>query len=288
LIYAVLAVICASIEMLLIGHATTFMSVITFLPLFYFFSTLIFSAQINPFSQTNNAIINQHKKKLSLYVCAGAAGNFLWFYSAFLMGISNVVVVAVLQRFFILFYSITVLKEKMTPLQIFISTTVILCTFGFASDSDMTEKTGLFICALSFGFYAIADITQKKLSTDVNWKIALILRQGFQMIIFSIAALIYFNGVTAYTNSLSQDIILWTALIAFIGGYLSKSFHFVAVKNMGLSRIMIIEQSKPVLVLFGAFFILHEQITQLQFICSLIILSLTIVFFSHTQEKASK
>lgn len=114
----------------------------------------------------------------------GATGNFLWFYSAFLMGVSNVVAVAIVQRFFILFYGILKLDEKMTQGQIFLSSIIIFCTLGFASDSDVNEKTGLFICALSFVFYAIADISQKKLSTLVKWDLALILRQSFQFIFF--------------------------------------------------------------------------------------------------------
>lgn len=70
-------------------------------------------------------------------------------------------------------------------------------------------------------------------------------------------------------------------LIAFVGGVLSKSLHFQAVKVMQLSRIVIIEQIKPVIVLFGAFFILNESMSMLQVGFSLIILFLTALFFSN-------
>jgi drug/metabolite transporter (DMT)-like permease len=278
------AILCATIEMLLLGKAMTFMSVFVFLPLFYFFSTIIYSFVINPFTEKNIETINKHKKNISIYVISGALGNFFWFYGAFLIGVSSAVVIAVLYRFFIMFYGTFYLKEKMSISQIFISSIVILCSFTFASDADKTEKIGFLLSAISYGFYALADINQKKLSTEINWKLGLILRQSFQFILFSIVSIIYMGSITELLLKINYEILIWTGIIAFIGGFLSKSFHFVAVKKMDLSRIVVVEQSKPILVLFGGYFLLQESITEIQFYASLVILILTILFFSKEKK----
>jgi drug/metabolite transporter (DMT)-like permease len=285
MLYSIAAVFCASLEMLLLGHAITFINMFMFLPFFYFFSTSIFLSVINPFSTNNKKIITKYKKHLSIYVVTGAIGNFFWFYGVFLMGVSSAVVVAILHRFFIMFYGVIKLKEVMSKTQILISSIVILCTIAFASDADYTEKTGLLFCALSYAFYAISDITQKKLSNEVSWKIALILRQSFQFFMFTLICVIYFGGITEFINNINQTLIVWSACLAFIGGFLSKTFHFMGVKTIPLSRVVIIEQSKPVLVLFGGYFVLQESITQIQFIAALIILTLTILFFSKEKKQ---
>lgn len=278
MIYAILAVLFSSTEMMMFGHVLPMFHPLFFVCMFYFSSSIMILL-LNRKLLTDLSCYRN--KDFIVYITTSGIGNILWFLSIYQIGVSSVVIISLVQRLFILFYSVFKMNEKMSYIQILLSVIVLLSTLLFATQASPEHVDGILISAAAFIFYSVSDIFQKKISSVLNWDVAVFHRQFSQFIVYFLLTLVIFIVFNIDSGeSFSLSAILWVLAISLIGGVLSKICHFKAIKDIGLSRYIIVEQLKPVLVFLAGVFLLNENISSWQIFAGIIILTSMIAIFS--------
>lgn len=190
-----------------------------------------------------------------------------------MIGAHGIVLIGIVQRIFILLYSAKFMGEKMSILQYVMSSVIILSTLAFTRESNNQEVAGIVLCAISYLFFAISDIAQKKVANHVDWQLALVIRQGFQFLIFTTIALLYVIIQHVDVVAMININLLISALIAsLLGAVLGKATHYLAVKHMALNRVLLIEQLKSFVVFAGAILLFNAVANTVQLAAGMIMI----------------
>jgi len=263
MLLAFLSVFFSASEILYLDHAFRLYEPPVLMSLFYLFSFLIVGAySFKSITKQSIKDAYSHKKNLSGYIAFGAAGNVLWFTSLFLVNAHGIVLLGILQRVFLLFYSTRSMNERMTAFQYILSGIIMLCTLFFAQNNDSYQVIGIVLCSFSYALFAISQVFEKKVASRVEWTVALTIRQFLQCGLFFIIALIYcYQNDITYIEEISKGLIIASIIGAVLGGVFGKITRYMSLKDTDLSRVLLVEQFKPIIVFIGAFLFLNTDIT---------------------------
>jgi drug/metabolite transporter (DMT)-like permease len=252
MIYALMAVLFASGEVLLLAHLMQLYSPLLLLGAYYACtSTMTLGRRCLNADARADQSWRKHRRTLTYYIAGGALGNALWFASLWLMGASSVALLSMVQRVALMIYSARHMNEPMSAWQWVISVTMIVLAGAFSAEGDAKDWLGVGLCSVSYLCFCFSDVAQKRLSAHVPWTTALTARQIVQFALFGGAAAIYCWTVpTAVSTYGLLDFWLGVVAAALMGGVLSKICHYHAVTRLPLNRVVLIEQLESVLVFF--------------------------------------
>lgn len=275
MIYAFLSLVFGSAEMIYLDYSFRYHDPVVFMAFFYacaFLTMLIiFKFKKNKINQSE---ISENKHNLAYYILLGAIGNALWFSSLYLIGSGGIVLVSIIQRIYLLYYSTKKMNEKMTIIQYIASIIVIISTIAFSTETENKEFLGVMLCVISYVLFALSDIAQKRVADKVNWDTALLIRQFVQFIIFNSLLGIYL----LYSNvSLAREVsmeLLGAALLAsLMGAVIGKAAHYLALKEMSLSRVTLIEQLKVLVVFLSSVLIMEQFVSTVQIVAGILMIA---------------
>ena len=275
MIYAILSLIFASLEIIFLDKVLQEFNPFIFMSLFYLsaFTFLFLNNKIFKKQKIITKEVIKNKKILSIYIFTGAFGSAIWFMSLYLMGASMLALFNVLYRVFIIYYGTVKLNEKMTKLQYLLTSFVLIGSVFLIGDSNDSQVIGLITCSIAYLLFAFSDISQKKIANKVNWNSALVLRQFVQLLFFTSIALTHshINNIDIL-SVINANIIFWAFVCSMLGAVLGKITHYKAIQKMDLNRVTLIEQLKSVVVFFIAFLFMEEELTQNQLIAGFVML----------------
>lgn len=271
MLFAFLSLLFGSVETLLMDYFFRIYDPVIFIAVFYVFAFLVtLMLALKKRDEIRFAEAIENKKLLSLFIGSSAAANGLWFTSLYLMGSHGIVVMSILQRAFVLYYSTRYMGERMTKIQYALSGFIILCTVAFSSQGTHTELLGGLLCLISYVLFAVNDITQKKVSSRVTWQTAMTLRQFAQCLVFVVIGLSYcgYKGIDL-ADVLSVPFVLSVFVTSMCGAVLGKLFHFQALRRAPLSRVLLIEQLRAAVVFGGAVIVFGAISSSVQLVAGL-------------------
>lgn len=290
MIWLIIALFSNVIEQLLIVHVMSSMDMVTYITLFYLFSsifTVAYHFRLRAKTTQKAPLIHWeqfYKNKMMFMGYVGGAffGNLFWFCAVLMIGVGMTSFILIFIKILTTSYSYVFMQDRF-PIDKIVSFCIgIFALFIFSFSGDDVNLTGIILALLScFGFAGEVICRKKLVDKNVNPENAILMRTlsiSILWIFIFICGVIW--GSQSFDNITSIDITSFMLLLitALLGGFLVHLFVFFGMKNVQISKYNALATLKPILLVLGGVYFFAETITITQIIAGAVIILSTFYF----------